>query len=452
MTLIKSTKKNTAMALVGSVALILSLVTSNSLVAAASKNRDIESQGINWPAYGQIPDTDSPEVQAWVKTVDWSKVPNLPVRKVANLGDPPECPKDEAPQEDCWWTCTGCFAEDDVYECPGKRDWGLTFDDGPYPGTTGDLLGLLKQKNATATFFVTGMKSSKAPELLQVTLDQGHHLASHTWSHPGLTTLTNEQIVAELKWTEKFIFDTTGYKVKYFRPPYGDVDNRVRAIARELGFKTVIWTSQWDTQDWQLEENTITHKQIVKIFNDALDTFPERDAGVITLEHDGDPKMNKMANTILDMGKAKGLIPMSIAQCLNDNPGYNAVPATAAPAVEQTTKAEDDQVKEIKPKDIKTNVKTKDVKTNNVKPNDDKPKEIRPKDVQNTNDRTIPPKSDRNSGLTIPKATSSSDNMPGAVPVKNVGGIMSSGSDAVSNAGFSVVCWTIVAFAATLAL
>lgn len=41
------------------------------------------------------------------------------------------------------------------------------------------------------------------------------------WSHSGLTTMTNEEIVGELKWTEKYIFDHTGYKVKYFRPPYG---------------------------------------------------------------------------------------------------------------------------------------------------------------------------------------------------------------------------------------
>lgn len=45
--------------------------------------------------------------------------------------------------------------------------------------------------------------------------------AQLAWSHSGLTTLTNEEIVAELKWTEKYIFDHTGYKIKYFRPPYG---------------------------------------------------------------------------------------------------------------------------------------------------------------------------------------------------------------------------------------
>ncbi|KAF9108010.1 hypothetical protein BGX27_008501, partial [Mortierella sp. AM989] len=213
-----TTKKNSTVALVGSVALILGLISSNSLVTAAPK---LKIQGTtDWPDYGKIPDTNSPEVKAWVDSIDWSKVPKLSIREAQVMGEPPQCPKAEVPLDECWWTCSGCFAEDDIYECPGKTDWGLTFDDGPQEGTTEGLLDVLKQKNATATFFVTGMKSSRYPWLLQETLDQGHHLASHTWSHPGMTTLTNEQIVAELMWTQKFIEEETGYKIKYFRPPY----------------------------------------------------------------------------------------------------------------------------------------------------------------------------------------------------------------------------------------
>ncbi|ORZ27026.1 hypothetical protein BCR41DRAFT_287182, partial [Lobosporangium transversale] len=248
-----------------------------------------------WPRYGETPDTDTPEVKAWVQAVDWSKVPKLPIRKTKSRGDPPDCPEHEVPEDECWWTCSGCFAHDDVMDCPAKDAWGLTFDDGPQPGTTEDLLELLKHKNVTATFFVTGMKSSRAPWLLQETIDQGHHLASHTWSHSGMTTLTNEQVVAELKWTEKYIYDHTGYKIKYFRPPYGDVDNRVRAIARQLGFKTVIWSHEWDTQDWQLEENTITPTQIESIFKNGLKSLSKRETGPISLEHDGDPKMVTVA-------------------------------------------------------------------------------------------------------------------------------------------------------------
>ncbi|KAK3834046.1 MAG: hypothetical protein J3R72DRAFT_372342 [Linnemannia gamsii] len=326
------------MVLLGSIALAITLFSTIADAAAPLPHKIPHKADIShpkgsspWPEYGEKPKTNTPEVKAWVKSIDWSKVPKIPVRKTESPGDPPECPDNDKdiPKGDCWWTCTGCYAPDDVYDCPGKNDWGLTFDDGPEPGVTEALFGLLKEKKVTATFFVTGMKSSKAPWLLQDTIDQGHHLASHTWSHSGLTTLTNEEIVAELKWTEKYIFDHTGYKVKYYRPPYGDVDNRVRAIARELGFKTVIWSNDWDTQDWQLQENTITPKKIVGIFNSGLRSLPDRKKGVITLEHDGDKQMVTMARTLLDMGLKKGMKPMNIAQCLNDKVGYNAVPAPA---------------------------------------------------------------------------------------------------------------------------
>ncbi|KAI9240280.1 MAG: hypothetical protein BYD32DRAFT_391966, partial [Podila humilis] len=253
----KSTKKSSTVVLIATT-LAITILSSGLVEAkpAMAHKADISHpKGTSpWPKYGEKPETNTPEVKAWVKTVNWDKVPKLPIRYTKSSGDPPECPKKDPPKSDCWWTCTGCYAPDDVVDCPGKKQWGLTFDDGPEPATTDDLFDLLDDRNVTATFFVTGMKSTKAPWLLQETIDRGHHLASHTWSHSGLTTLTNEEIVAELMWTQKYIFDHTGYKVKYFRPPYGDIDNRVRGIARELGFRTVIWSNDWDTQDWQLPE------------------------------------------------------------------------------------------------------------------------------------------------------------------------------------------------------
>ncbi|KAF9179758.1 chitin deacetylase [Haplosporangium sp. Z 767] len=316
--------------ILGSVVLILGMFSSST---EAATTKDVHKLDISrpegqspWPDSGHPPSVNSPEVKAWVKQVDWSKVPKLPVRRTPSHGHAPECPRSHVNKEDCWWTCNGCTAPDDIIDCPGKNVWGLTFDDGPFPKTTMDLLGLLDEKKVNATFFVTGSKSTKAPWLLKETINKGHHLASHTWSHYGLTTLTNEQIVAELKWTEQFVFYHTGYRIKYFRPPYGDIDNRVRAIARELGFKTVIWTKEWDTQDWQLSEKTITSKQIVGIFKNGLKGIQRRDKGVITLQHDGHQEMVAMARTLLTMGLENGMQPMDVARCLEDNVGYNAVP------------------------------------------------------------------------------------------------------------------------------
>lgn len=179
----KFTKKSTTMVLIATTLAIT--ILSSGLVEAKPKivhKADLSHpKGSSpWPKYGEKPETNTPEVKAWVKTVNWAKVPKLPIRHTDSPGDPPECPKKDPPKSDCWWTCTGCYAHDDVVDCPGKKQWGLTFDDGPEPGTTEDLFDLLDEKNVTATFFVTGMKSTRAPWLLQETIDRGHHLASHS--------------------------------------------------------------------------------------------------------------------------------------------------------------------------------------------------------------------------------------------------------------------------------
>lgn len=81
-------------------------------------------------------------------------------------------------------------------------------------------------------------------------VDDGHHIAIHTWSHTPLTSLNNEAVVAELYFTQKIIQDVTGVTPLMWRPPTGDVDDRVRAIAREMGLQpTDLWAA--DTLDWQ---------------------------------------------------------------------------------------------------------------------------------------------------------------------------------------------------------
>lgn len=114
----------------------------------------------------------------------------------------------------------------------------------------------------------------------------GHELAMHTWSHNYMTTLTNEQIVAELKWNELAIKEVTGVSPKFFRPPYGDIDNRVRDVARALGFIPVIWTH--DTNDWAHANDPKGHPQSWVTGNVTQWAKEASSAthGGISLEHD----------------------------------------------------------------------------------------------------------------------------------------------------------------------
>ena len=119
----------------------------------------------------------------------------------------------------------------------------------------------------------------------------------HTWSHPALTTLTNEQIVAELGWTRKAIKDVTGVTPILFRPPYGDIDDRVRAIAKAMNLVPALWTSipddngdgvveQWDSNDWRVHGGTVPAVSNQATFNTILEKSQNLTSGIVVLQHD----------------------------------------------------------------------------------------------------------------------------------------------------------------------
>jgi peptidoglycan/xylan/chitin deacetylase (PgdA/CDA1 family) len=82
----------------------------------------------------------------------------------------------------------------------------------------------LDEQQLSATFFVVGSRGVQFPHTLQEEYMKGHQIAVHTWSHPPLTTLTNDEIIAELGWTKKIIKDVTGVTPNMMRPPFGDIE------------------------------------------------------------------------------------------------------------------------------------------------------------------------------------------------------------------------------------
>ncbi|KAG0197595.1 chitin deacetylase [Mortierella sp. GBA30] len=271
-----------------------------------------------YPALDCTPFIQDPQVQTWLKLVDFTKTPVYPPSQAG------ACPTDMAsiPKDRCWWTCQKCEAPEDITFCPKAGTWGLTYDDGPSPDSP-RLYDVLKQHNTKATLFIVGSRAISYPQTLKRAYTEGHQIAIHTWSHPAMTSLSNEQIVAELKWTEKAIFDIIGVTPIYWRPPYGDVDARVRNIATQLGYKTSIWTQDFDTNDWNIPA-TSTAQSVVDTFKSWLVKIPTMSTGFIVLEHDLLPaEVNVSVSGILPIAYAtKGLVMQPIAQCLNDAKPY----------------------------------------------------------------------------------------------------------------------------------
>nr|WP_243848847.1 polysaccharide deacetylase family protein [Lysinibacter cavernae] len=126
-----------------------------------------------------------------------------------------------------------------------------TVDDGLTPEVIGAYVQLLQTTDVRLTFFVTGSYEGwrQYADQLKPFVQSGRvQLANHTWSHPDLLSLTDEQIVDELERTEEFLLDTFGVSAKpYYRPPMGRRDARTDAAAANIGYTVpVLWTDWLD--------------------------------------------------------------------------------------------------------------------------------------------------------------------------------------------------------------
>jgi len=96
--------------------------------------------------------------------------------------------------------------------------------------------------------------------------------------------------VAELGWSKKAIYEITGVTPKYMRPPYGDIDDRVRWISMQMGLTPIIWTAYngrtFDTQDWEIAGGVVNVSTVISNFDSILAQAPNLGHGFIVLEHD----------------------------------------------------------------------------------------------------------------------------------------------------------------------
>ncbi|MFJ4681741.1 polysaccharide deacetylase family protein [Streptomyces sp. NPDC088789] len=130
---------------------------------------------------------------------------------------------------------------------PG-RSMVLTFDDGPDPAYTPDILDTLAAYDVPAMFFVCGEMAAEHPGLLERMADEGHVVANHTWSHPLLTQLGRGRIHSEMERTCETIEQGCGEWPRWFRAPYGAWNRAAFQLGAELGMEPLAWTV--DTLDW----------------------------------------------------------------------------------------------------------------------------------------------------------------------------------------------------------
>lgn len=149
---------------------------------------------------------------------------------------------------------------------PGQL--ALTYDDGPNPAATPQLLDLLAAHGVRATFFLIGRHALAHPALVRRIAAGGHALGNHTMSHPRLPLCSHARIAAELRSCSHAVEDITGTPLRLFRPPHGFRTPYVLRTARDLGLTTTNWTTI--ANDWSLTDpEAIAHRIEVGISNNT---------------------------------------------------------------------------------------------------------------------------------------------------------------------------------------
>jgi cellulose synthase/poly-beta-1,6-N-acetylglucosamine synthase-like glycosyltransferase/peptidoglycan/xylan/chitin deacetylase (PgdA/CDA1 family) len=193
----------------------------------------------------------------------------------------------------------------------------LTFDDGPDPDWTPQILDILKTEHVPATFFVIGSNAEAYPELVQQMVDDGQEVGNHTFTHPNLSETPASMIPLELNATQRLFQALTGRSMRLFRPPYlgdaepTDADEIVPVqIAQDMGYITV--GEHIDPVDWELPGAETIVNRTLALVHSARPGLPRN----IVLFHDAGGDRSQTIEAlpeIIEKLKAQGyrFVPVS---------------------------------------------------------------------------------------------------------------------------------------------
>ncbi len=157
-----------------------------------------------------------------------------------------------------------------------ERVVALTYDDGPNPPYTTQILNVLDREHVHATFFLVGQAVTAYPSVVRRELRDGDAIGNHTWQHDHMIVMTPGQLRKTLKRTDDAIYAATGVHTHIMRPPYGSRDWLVLDEARRLGYTPVMWSVPL-ARDWEYPPASVIAKRVLPYV---------RDGSIIVL-HDG---------------------------------------------------------------------------------------------------------------------------------------------------------------------
>ncbi|KAF5347051.1 hypothetical protein D9758_011619 [Tetrapyrgos nigripes] len=198
-----------------------------------------------------------------------------------------------------------------ITSCTVNGTAALTFDDGPYLYTKKNV-DQLDAAGAVGTWFFNGdnydcIYNQDAVDRVKYVFDHGHQVASHTWAHANLTTLNKAAITSEFSRTQEAIWKITGAKVAFTRPPYGETNDDVLAVASQQDQNVINW--DLDSNDWRGNVNAS------KGYYD--ETIAKKPSTILTLNHDTlQPTSDEIIPCAIQALQKAGYKLVSVADCL----------------------------------------------------------------------------------------------------------------------------------------
>lgn len=168
------------------------------------------------------------------------------------------------------------------------------------------MLDVFDEKNIKITFFISGRWAKNNPELLKTIDERGHEIGNHGYGHKMHSKIDRQTNIHEIKRTEKVIQDILSIKTDLFAPPAGDFNEITIEVAKELGYRTILWSV--DTIDWRQDSTS-------SVIIDRVMKKPHK--GAILLMHPK-PATVKALPTIIEKIREKGIIIGTVSQLIGE--------------------------------------------------------------------------------------------------------------------------------------
>lgn len=197
-------------------------------------------------------------------------------------------------------------------DCAKRKCVALTFDDGPGPFTA-ELIAMLRQQGAAATFFLVGDRARQAPDLLALINAAGMEVGNHSSHHDELTFLDADDMRRDLQAASQAITSVTGQRPTLLRPPYGSRNPTVDTVAKNLRMAEILWDV--DTLDWRYPDP-------VRVRHAAV--TPARRGSIILLHDIHRTTVTAVPHIVEDL-RRRGFTLVTVSQLLQESPSPGQV-------------------------------------------------------------------------------------------------------------------------------